>query len=82
METYEEVVGRALEVLYPGALFLTGGNDRQAEELVASTVTTGFYSDLGEAEPLRWFEDAMALEFLREQFDIVPARLASFYQET
>ncbi len=64
-ETYEEKVGKALDTLYPGALFLAAGDQAQAERLVVDTVTGALRSDVETADiSTKWFEGQMAKRFL------------------
>jgi DNA-directed RNA polymerase specialized sigma24 family protein len=65
-ETFEEFVGRYLDDLYRGALFLNGGEASRAEDLVLWTVTGAFQAfrriDGGATE--RWLDRKLVEAFL------------------
>ncbi len=82
-ETFEERVGKELDTLYQGALFLTAGDEQHAEQLLLETVAGAFHVEAHEPGPsARWFEARLAGRFLgstlapepapRELADIVP----------
>ncbi len=63
-ETYEEHAGKALEVLYPGALFLNAGDQKAAEQLLIDTMASSFHEWDDPVEPtVQWFEARMAARF-------------------
>ena len=76
VKTYEEAVAQALNVLYPGALFLTAGDERAAERLLVRTFGEA-YSDWNperfpaQRDPDRWMQARLARRYLD---DTTPAR--------
>ena len=62
--TFEELIGSELDSLLTGALFLTGGHDGTAEELLLATLREAFHMyrrtvvEAKDAE--RWLEDCLA----------------------
>ena len=74
--TFEEMVGGALDTLYQGALFLSGGNTRGAERLLIDSVTLAFEEHAREVDPSsveRWLEARLVLSFLSHAKGDLPA---------
>lgn len=68
-ETYEEKVGKALNTLYSGALFLSAGDEAAAEKLLVDTVSAAFHdhspgADGSDVGSIRWFEGRLATRYL------------------
>jgi len=66
-ETFEEFIVRELDGLYAGALFLTAGHEKPAEELVIRTSRRAFHAFRAEEAqdpPERWLEERLVAEFL------------------
>ncbi len=66
-ETLEEFTGRHIDGLYHGALFLNGGDEVPAEELVLWTLTGAFqeFRQIGGGSNLeRWIERKLVEVFL------------------
>lgn len=63
-QTFEELVGRDLDALYGGALFLVGGHEAGAEDLLLATLREAFHayrgSGVSSAETERWLEGRLA----------------------
>ncbi len=67
LETVEEFTGRHIDGLYHGALFLNGGEEPPAEDLVLWTLTGAFqeFRQIGEGRASeRWIERKMVEVFL------------------
>ena len=65
--TFEELVGRELDALYRGALFLSGGDTDEAERLVADAVTLAFREHAAEIDAeqtRRWLDARLVRSFL------------------
>jgi len=64
-KTYEQTVGQELDTLYQGALFLSGGNRKEAEWLLIGTVVGAFPAEgAGRPDITRWLEAQLASRFL------------------
>ncbi len=63
-ETFEERIGKELDTLYQGALFLTAGNEAEAERLLIETAAGAFHLRAEGARDARWFEGRLAGDFL------------------
>jgi len=70
---YEERVENELDALYRGALFLTAGNEQDAEWLLLDTVGGDQAGDDGDAGSARWFEARLAQLFLGSTVAPAPA---------
>jgi hypothetical protein len=77
--TFEELVGRDLDSLYRGALFLTGGHDAAAEDLLLGTFREAFHSyrtaDVPAADAARWLEGCLAARALVELRGMEPPKI-------
>lgn len=63
--TYKERVNEELDALYQGALFLTAGNEQDAEWLLVDTVSGAYHEqEEGGADSAQWFEARLARRFL------------------
>lgn len=67
-ETYEEKVGKALNTLYSGSLFLSAGDEPAAERLLVETVSSAFHDqvtgpDGSEVGSIQWFEGRLAVHY-------------------
>ena len=76
-QTFEELVGRELDGLYQGALFLCAGDRRGAEELLVDTLTAAFAEhaaagELGDAEG--WLDARLTRSYLSRAGQGVPSR--------
>ncbi len=66
-QTFEELVGREVDGLFQGALFLQAGAEAAAEDLLLWTLTRAFhvFRDTGGGERTRqWLEGRLVHEFL------------------
>ena len=66
-QTFEEFAGRYIDVLYHGALFLNGGKEPPAEDLVLWTLTGAFqeFRQIGDAgAAAEWIEAKLVEAFL------------------
>ena len=66
---FEELASEELDALYQGALFLAGGNTRDAERLMVEAVTGAFREhaqkrDIASVE--RWLEAGLVRSFLKQ----------------
>jgi DNA-directed RNA polymerase specialized sigma24 family protein len=68
--TFEELVGRDLDSLYRGALFLAGGQETDAEDLLSSTLREAFHAyrsaGVSSAEAENWLEGRLVMRALVE----------------
>lgn len=75
--TFEEIAVREIDGLYQEALFLSGGSEEVAEELLLRTLARS-YRAFGEREsdraPGPWLEGRLAKDFLRASADEHPLR--------
>ena len=62
-QTFEEIVGKELDSLYCGALFLTGGHEASAQDLLVDTLRGAFHvyrsAPVSEGESGTWLEGAL-----------------------
>lgn len=66
-QTFEELAAQQIDGLYQGALFLKGGEDGPAGDLLLWTLTGAFHAfrDIQEGrDPARWLEGRMVQTFL------------------
>ncbi len=69
---FEELASEELDALYQGALFLAGGNTRDAERLLVDSVTLAFREHAREtdiASVERWLEARLVRSFLKQLTD-------------
>ena len=67
--TFEELAGEGLDTLFQGALFLSGGRDREAERLLVDCLTLAYRESRNEVVPtvVRWLEERLVRSFLARE---------------
>ena len=69
---FEEVASEELDALYQGALFLSGGDTRDAEGLLVDAITVAFREYAEETDVVsveRWLESRLVRSFLKPPAD-------------